>query len=144
MEANLGGSKVLRDFHQNLSMRILIVENHIDTLQWLTFYLEGLDHTVFTACSLSEGVTALRTTECDLLISDIGLPDGSGWDLLGKAKLTRPVFAISMTGLGNNATNSVVSQAAGYQRHLLKPFKIVELDRFLEEAKCAAAARHKA
>jgi DNA-binding response OmpR family regulator len=115
------------------TLRILLVENHADTLRWLTLYLEESGHSVVAARTLAEGRAALAKETCDVLISDIGLPDGTGWELLEGAKLGRPVFAIAMSGFGMNADNDR-SREAGYRHHLLKPFKTAELDKVLIEA----------
>jgi DNA-binding response OmpR family regulator len=114
-------------------MRILIVENHADTLHWLTLYLEESGHTVFNAKTVAEARTTLARGVCDVLISDIGLPDGTGWELLEDVTLPRPIFAIAMSGFGMNADNAR-SLKAGYRHHLLKPFKVSELDEMLKEA----------
>lgn len=114
-------------------MRILLVENHADTLRWLTLYLEDLGHTVVTARDLAEARRAWPACHCEVLISDIGLPDGTGWELLEQVRDSHPVFAIAMSGFGMNADNAR-SREAGYRHHLLKPFKTAELDRVLTEA----------
>jgi CheY-like chemotaxis protein len=114
-------------------MQILLVENHPDTLRWLTLYLEDLGHRVIGARTVTEARAALLAGHCDVLISDIGLPDGTGWELLEQAPLPRPPFAIAMSGFGMNA-DSARSQQAGFRHHLLKPFKTVELERLLAEA----------
>ena len=114
-------------------LRVLLVENHADTLRWLTLYLEELGHTVKAARTLAAARAALQTWECEVLISDIGLPDGTGWELLQQANFYRPVFAIAMSGFGMNA-DSGRSREAGYRHHLVKPFKIAELDKLLGEA----------
>jgi CheY-like chemotaxis protein len=114
-------------------LRILLVENHADTLRWLTLYLEELGHTVVTARTLAEAKAVLPQCDCEVLISDIGLPDGTGWELLEQTQLSRPLFAIAMSGFGMNADN-MRSKQAGYRHHLLKPFKIAELDKILKEA----------
>jgi CheY-like chemotaxis protein len=119
-------------------LRILIVENHPDTLEALRLYLEDLGHGVQTARNVSEALNVTRSSEFEVLISDIGLPDGSGWELLEKARLPRHVIAIAMSGFGMNA-DSARSRAAGYRHHLLKPFKTGELDKILEEATALTA-----
>ena len=116
-----------------LPLRVFVVENHADTLKWLTFYLEQLGHTVRAAKTVAEALERLPDADCDVLISDIGLPDGTGWELLEKAHLARPIYAIAMSGFGMNA-DRLKSTAAGYRRHLLKPFVHTELDAALEEA----------
>jgi len=114
-------------------LRIFLVENHRDTLLWLTRYLEQMGHMVFTARTKAEALEALPRAGCSVLISDIGLPDGDGWDLLRTADLPRPVYAIAMSGFGMNSDRAK-SKAAGYRHHLLKPFDPSSLDAILDEA----------
>ena len=114
-------------------LRIFVVENHPDTLKYLSLYLQTLGHTVISAQTMREALSALPAADCDVLISDIGLPDGDGWELLRQAKLRDSIYSIAMSGFGMNADRSR-SEAAGYRRHLLKPFKTAELDQMLEEA----------
>jgi CheY-like chemotaxis protein len=86
-----------------------------------------------TARTLAEARVALAQSQFEVLLSDIGLPDGSGWELLERQPLARRVFAVAMSGFGMNADNGR-SRAAGYRHHLVKPFKLAELDRLLHEA----------
>jgi len=115
------------------TLRILLVENHEDTLRWLTLYLQELGHTVVTARTLAEARVALAASQYEVLLSDIGLPDGTGWELLERERPARPLFAIAMSGFGMNADNGR-SRAVGYRHHLVKPFKLAELDKLLNEA----------
>src|SRR5262245_47051064 len=114
-------------------MRIFVVENHADTLRWLSTYLEDCGHTVVSATTLADSLKLLPEANCDVLISDIGLPDGDGWQLLEKVCLPQPIFAIAMSGFGKEADNER-SRALGYRHHLIKPFRVTELDKILEEA----------
>ena len=121
------------------SLRIFLVENHRDTLKWLTIHLEEMGHTVGSARNMTEALTELPQGKWQVLISDIGLPDGDGWELLRRAELPPTVFAIAMSGYGMNADQRK-SKAAGYRRHILKPFVPDDLDEILEEAAQEAAA----
>jgi two-component system CheB/CheR fusion protein len=112
-------------------MKILVVENHRDTLHWLQIHLEDLGHTVLTASDVRHAEALLGSETCDVLISDIGLPDGTGWELLERAP--RRPYAIAMSGVGRNIDTSR-SHAAGFRHHLFKPFPLSYLDRLLEEA----------
>ena len=114
-------------------LRIFVVENHADTLKYLTLYLEQMGHTVVPATSMNEALATLPSSGCDVLISDIGLPDGNGWELLERAHLERPIYAIAMSGFGMNA-DKTRSKAAGYREHLLKPLDPDALDALLEDA----------
>ena len=122
-------------------LRIFIVENHADTLKWLSLYLEQAGHAILSAKTMAEAMQTLPAADCDVLISDIGLPDGDGWELLQSLRLPRPIFAIAMSGLGMNS-DRLKSKAAGFRHHLLKPFVPDELDAALEQAACEAAGQH--
>jgi DNA-binding response OmpR family regulator len=84
--------------------------------------------------TVNEAKHLLRKIGFSVLICDIGLPDGTGWDLGKELKSSdRRIFGIAMSGFGTNA-DSVRSKESGFQYHLLKPFKPAELDRLLAKA----------
>ncbi|MDB6136164.1 MAG: domain S-box [Verrucomicrobiales bacterium] len=115
-------------------LRIFLLEDHSDTLAYMIMYLEQLGHTVLPASSIEEALEALPGADCDVLISDVGLPDGFGWDLLPRLQLRSPLYAIAMSGF-NRAVDIAQSKAAGFHHHLGKPFNIHELNMVLEEAR---------
>jgi CheY-like chemotaxis protein len=115
------------------ALRIFVVENHKDTLLWLTRYLEEMGHSVASATTMKEALEVLPGADYDVLLSDIGLPDGDGWELLGRLPGRRPEFAIAMSGYGTNGDRAR-SKAAGYRHHILKPFDPELLDSLLLEA----------
>ena len=123
---------------QTQPLRVFVVENHADTLKWLVRYLESMGHVVHSAKTMTQALDRLPRETYDVLISDIGLPDGDGWELLRTAQLAQPLYAIAMSGFGMNADH-VRSKAAGYRHHLLKPFVPDELDAALEAAAREAA-----
>ena len=114
-------------------LRIFVVENHADTLKYLRLYLEQLNHVVESARTMSDALAVLAKEKFDVLISDIGLPDGDGWELLRRAGTSRPAYAIAMSGFGMNSDRTK-SREAGFRNHLLKPFMPDDLDHHLEEA----------
>ena len=77
-------------------LRILIVENHEDSLTYLTRYLEQQGHEVCGARDMASALEVISSLRFDVLISDLGLPDGDGWQLLAQMK-PRP-FGIAMSG----------------------------------------------
>ena len=115
------------------SVRIFVVENDADTLEHLQFYLEETGYTVLSARTMSEALEQLPVANCDVLISDLGLPDGTGWDLLSHLQLPHPIYAVAMSGFGAYADQSR-SRAAGFRHHLQKPFTLESLDVVLAEA----------
>ena len=114
-------------------LRVFVVENHPDTREFLTFMLEELGHTVITADTMSQALHELPNAHCDVLISDIGLPDGDGWELLRRVELHRPIYAIAMSGFGM-ASDRSRSKEAGFRHHLVKPMGLEQLETILREA----------
>jgi CheY-like chemotaxis protein len=99
-------------------------------------YLQMEGHTVAYARTMEEAYRTIPTAQCDVLISDVGLPDGTGWDLLKRLKeeqLPHPAYAVAVSGFGTPEDRER-SKAAGFRHHLLKPFNPDDLDRLLEEA----------
>ena len=120
-------------------MRIFVVENHADSLEYLQMYLEMLGHTVLSAETMTGALAALPEANCDVLISDIGLPAGDGWELLRRLQLPRPIYALAMSGFGMRV-DQLKSRQAGFRYHLLKPFNSKELKAALAEAAEEAAS----
>jgi len=117
----------------NESLRIFVVEDHPDTLKALRLYLEQSGHSVQSASTKAEALAALSTLPCDLLLSDIALSDGTGWDLLTELGPARPRYAIAMSGFGT-ATDANRSKAVGFRHHLVKPLDPDLIDAHLSEA----------
>ena len=120
-------------------MRIFIVENHRDTLKYLTMFLGLLGYRVENARTMEEALLKVSETNCDVLISDLGLPDGDGWQLLQKMPFSHRVYAIAVSGFGTEA-DIAKSRSAGYRHHLVKPFGADDLLPLLEEARLERAA----
>jgi CheY-like chemotaxis protein len=114
-------------------MRIFVVENHQDTLKYLKMYLESLGHSVATARTMKAALTAIPTEDFQVFISDIGLPDGSGWEIMERAQFPQPVYAVAMSGYGTE-TDLKRSKAAGFRRHIIKPFGGEDLIEVMAEA----------
>ena len=113
-------------------LRVFVVETHVDTRESLCMLLQSFGHTVVSADSMGKALEQLPRSDCDVLISDLGLPDGNGWELLQKVQLPRPVYAIAMSGYGMNADRER-SFAAGYRHHLVKPMAPEKIEEILEQ-----------
>lgn len=115
--------------------RILLVEDHEPTRAALTRLLLRRRLEVTGAASVAEARSVLNTSEqgFDLLISDIGLPDGSGYDLMNEVREEHGVEGIALTGYGMEE-DVQRSYAAGFITHLTKPVKIESLDQALASA----------
>ncbi|MBV9642987.1 MAG: response regulator [Verrucomicrobia bacterium] len=114
-------------------LTVFLVENHQDTARYMQLYLQQLNHTVRVAADLATALREIPKSRCDVLISDIGLPDGDGWQLMEKLGDDRPPFAIGMSGYGTG-NDQRKSRAVGYDHHLVKPFTPDELLALLREA----------
>ena len=119
-------------------MNILIVEDHQDTRRVLSTLLERAEHEVITASGVTEAVQLLRNVRVNVLLSDLGLPDGDGLELVAKAKAIQPgLRAIALTAR-DSTQDYRLGQKAGFDHYLSKPFDFHELRRLLGVLKTAA------
>ncbi len=109
-------------------LRILLVEDNSDTLHVLGRVLRGQGHDVTAVGAAQAAIDAAEKQSFDLLVSDIGLPDMSGWELLGRLRNVRPIRAIAISGFVSDADRRR-SAEAGFFCHLGKP---LEMDRLLD------------
>jgi signal transduction histidine kinase/ActR/RegA family two-component response regulator len=105
--------------------RILLVEDHGDTVEVLTMLLEQNGFQVRSATSL-EAARQIDLDEVDVIVSDIGLPDGTGLDLMRELKVRGQRPSIALTGFGMES-DVRASTAAGFDMHLTKPVSIERL-----------------
>ena len=114
-------------------LKFFVVENHQDTLDAIKMFLEAQGHTVAAARDMKSALKLAPQTTFDVLIGDIGLPDGDGWELLKRLReKMSDVKAIAMSGYGMRA-DLEKSKAAGYLAHIVKPFGPMELDAALKK-----------
>ena len=102
-------------------LRVLLVEDHADTAEMMALLLGTMGHEAVMAGTVAGGLAAAEQGRLDLLISDLGLPDGSGLDLIGQlATRGLRIPAIALSGYGTPA-DIRKSVAAGFAEHLVKP-----------------------
>ena len=114
----------------NTPLRILIIENHEVTAKFISLFLERSGHEVTV---ILDGETALSRDDLanlDVILSDIGLPDVNGWDLMRQLRPRTRAYAVAMSGFGDES-DVQRSLAAGYQYHLVKPFVPAALEQVL-------------
>ncbi len=99
---------------------ILLIDDHADTLRSLARLLTRNQYHVTTACRYDEGLAKARGGTFDLIISDLGLPDGSGLNLIAEIRqfCVAPAIALSGYGMEEDVAKTL---AAGFNRHLTKP-----------------------
>lgn len=115
------------------SLDILLVEDDTTTQSVVAAFLARYHHKVRYAAGVESALVALAEAPCEVLIADIGLPDGSGWHLLERAGPKLAPYAIAISGFGSPEAIAD-SAAAGFRRHLVKPFVTHDLIAALEEA----------
>lgn len=108
------------------SLRILLVEDHEDTRNALTRLLARWGHVVKPAATVAQAIEYASAFDPEMLVSDVGLPDGTGMELLGKLRLDRDIPAIAMSGYGRQS-DLEQTKHAGFHAHLVKPVDPVRL-----------------
>jgi HAMP domain-containing protein/signal transduction histidine kinase len=116
-------------------MRILLVEDHEDTNRSLTNLLRRRGYHVQSALSFQSALDLSANEQFDVLISDLGLPDGSGIDLIQKLA-SKPPLGIALTGFGMEQ-DIRRSREVGFQHHLVKPIDLNKLDLLIQQGAAA-------
>jgi len=124
-------------FAERQPMRILLVEDHEDTNRSLTNLLRRRGYHVQSAFTFHSALELSAKEEFDVLISDLGLPDGSGIDLIQKL-VSKPPLGIALTGFGMEQ-DIRRSREVGFQHHLVKPIDLNKLDSVIQEGAASLA-----
>lgn len=125
------------------SLEILLVEDHQDTADVMTQLIGGFGHRVTTLGTVAAALDAARDKAFDLVISDIGLPDGTGLELitaLHALPLGRGVPALALTGYGSDDDVRRCIEA-GFISHLTKPVNFTILEQQIEQIAATKARR---
>lgn len=113
--------------------RILLVEDHEPTLAILARLLRRAGHEVSTANSVGAAIEASSAGKFDVVVSDLGLPDGSGIDLIVRLRTDDPELqGIALSGYGMEE-DLLRSREAGFVAHLVKPVNFDQLVQALRE-----------
>jgi CheY-like chemotaxis protein len=105
---------------------VLVVEDHDDTLRSMNMLLRRLGYEVLAAKTVHDALRIAEEQHFDILLSDIGLPDGTGLELLRQLSRRRKVPALALSGFGMDE-DIERSQQAGFADHLTKPVSIDRL-----------------
>jgi PAS domain S-box-containing protein len=117
--------------HPAKPLRVLLVEDHRDTRHILSRLLTHFGHEVLTAENMHSAMQIIADGDIDVILCDVGLPDGSGYELIAQARQKRSIKAVAITGFG---TDEDVRRAkdAGFDFHLVKPVDLHDLQTVLE------------
>ena len=110
--------------------RILLIEDHAPTRLTLQQLLLRRNYEVVAAGSVAEARDLMKREHVDLVISDIGLPDGNAYDLMSDLRNRLGLNGIALTGYGMDS-DIARSHAAGFLIHLTKPLRVQSLDEAL-------------
>src|SRR3954451_3097570 len=116
-------------------LRILLVEDHADTAEAMADLLREMGHEVTVAGSVAGGLAAAegQAGRLDLVLSDLGLPDGTGLDLMAELHDRYGVKGIALSGYGMEE-DVRKSLEAGFDRHLTKPVNLQALQTAIQDA----------
>jgi signal transduction histidine kinase len=111
--------------------RVLLVDDHHDTCIGMKRMLERRGYEITVAHSAEQAVEKVRIEDFDLLISDIGLPDRSGYELMRELRVNKDLPGIALSGFGSEQD---VKQAreAGFSEHLTKPINFERLEKTIQ------------
>jgi DNA-binding response OmpR family regulator len=109
------------------SLNILYVEDHADTRLAVTRLLARMGHQAMAVGTLQEARSALTSSPFDVVLVDIGLPDGDGESLVPSVRSARPAArVVAVTGFGDGDNRKLIGRA-GFDDFVLKPFSIEKL-----------------
>lgn len=106
---------------------LLVVDDHPDTCVGMKMMLERRGYTITVAHSADQAMERAREKQFDLVISDIGLPDRSGYELMRELRAHNGLPGIALSGFGadQDVTNA---RDAGFAEHLTKPINFERLE----------------
>ena len=111
--------------------KILLVDDHSDTLRILSRLLKKWSYSVETADSVQSALKLAAKQKFDLLISDLGLPDGSGREIMAEVKERYGLQGIALSGFGTEE-DVQASLSAGFEEHFVKPVSFPDLQAALK------------
>lgn len=121
-------------------LRILLVEDHADTNETLTMMLKLRGYSVISALNVRSAIELAAQHEFDVLISDLGLPDGEAKEVLHEVAGRYGAVGIALSGYGMDH-DIRSSKESGFSHHLVKPVQVSRLDALLREISANVVAR---
>ena len=112
--------------------RLLLVDDHRDTCAGMKMMLERRGYDITVAHSADQAMQEARANHFDLLISDIGLPDRSGYELMEELHRAKGLRGIALSGFGSDH-DVTLARNAGFSEHLTKPIDFDRLDEIIRQ-----------
>jgi PAS domain S-box-containing protein len=114
------------------TLRILFVDDNADTAFVLSKFLTASGYVVKTAGSAAAALKLASKEPFDIIVSDIGLPDVNGYELMKQIKAYYPIQGIAMSGYGMEE-DLRKSREAGFSDHIVKPASLSQLERSIHQ-----------
>ena len=130
--------KLTRPVPESRPLRILLVDDHLDTCVALERLLVRRGHLVAAAHNVRTAMETAARSSFDLLISDIALPDGTGIELMTYLRAISHMPGIAISGFGMNG-DVQKSLDAGFTEHLVKPVKMENLEAAIDRVMTATS-----
>jgi two-component system CheB/CheR fusion protein len=108
------------DHPDDRTAELLLVEDHADTARVLSRILQSAGYKVAHADTIGGARDLARSRRFDIVVSDLGLPDGTGLELMRDLQATHGLRGIALSGFGTDEDRAA-SAAAGFAEHLTKP-----------------------
>jgi signal transduction histidine kinase len=113
--------------------RFLIIDDEAPIRDLLAEILSEQGHMVYTASGGKEGLEIFKAQSLDMVITDLGMPEISGWDVANAVKVLNPgISVILMTGWGITLDRAKAKER-GVDVIVSKPFQISEIQKVLNE-----------
>lgn len=114
-------------------IRVFVVEDHAATAKALKSFLEGAGYCVHLASDISSALELVPSIAFDVLVCDLSLPDGTGWELMERLRKLAPVAGIAFSAFDEPA-HLARSKEAGFAEHVVKGAAATELVASIERA----------
>jgi signal transduction histidine kinase len=114
-------------------LHVLLVEDNLVTLKVMSRLFRDFGYDVTTAADVASAKTAAQSKQFDLVVSDLGLPDGDGLDLMRQLRDQFGLRGIALSGYGHEE-DVRESKNAGFVEHLVKPVDFARLEAAVRRA----------
>lgn len=116
---------------QHPRSRVLLVEDHPDTSRAMARLLSSSGYDVRSANSVASALQLAAAEPFDIIVSDIGLPDATGYELMEQIKGRHGISGIALSGYGMEE-DMRKSRDAGFVDHVVKPVNVAQLEAAIE------------
>lgn len=108
-----------REFRMSRQFRVFVVEDHAATARGLKVFLELAGYAVEVAADKKSALKLAEQMKFDVLVCDLSLPDGTGWELMEALRKTNPMRGIVFSAF-DEPEHVARSKAAGFDEHVVK------------------------